>query len=122
MYEFDAFLNTINDQKQKEKLNTLLHWIDEQFPNLSRVVKWNQPMYTDHGTFILGFSVSKNHISVTPEKAGMEHFHDKIAQKGFVQSMMLFQIQNNQDIPFDLLKEMIEYNLAEKAETTSFWR
>lgn len=122
MYEFDAFLNTISDLHQKEKLIAILHWIDQQFPNLSRVVKWNQPMYTDHGTFILGFSVSKNHISVTPEKAGMEHFREKIAQKGFVQSMMLFQIQNNQDIPFDLLKEMIEYNLAEKAEITSFWR
>jgi uncharacterized protein YdhG (YjbR/CyaY superfamily) len=34
---------------------------------LKEEIKWNQPMFSDHGTFIIGFSIAKEHIAVAPE-------------------------------------------------------
>ena len=39
----------------------------EKFPQLKEENKWNQPMFNDHGTFIIGFSIAKGHIAVAPE-------------------------------------------------------
>lgn len=33
--------------------------ITETYPQLDTTVKWNQPMFTDHGTFIIAFSFAK---------------------------------------------------------------
>ncbi|MGC2952001.1 iron chaperone, partial [Enterococcus faecium] len=43
--------------------------ITETKPQLDTTVKWNQPMFTDHGTYIIAFSFAKNHFSIAPEKA-----------------------------------------------------
>jgi uncharacterized protein YdhG (YjbR/CyaY superfamily) len=31
-------------------------------------------MFTDHGIFIIGFSVAKHHLAVSPESTGINHF------------------------------------------------
>jgi hypothetical protein len=38
------------------------------------VWKWNQPMFTDHSTFIIGFCVLK----IAQELAGMELFNREV--------------------------------------------
>ena len=40
-------------------------------------------MFTDHDTFIIGFSVAKHHLAVAPEQAGIHHFVDEIEQAGY---------------------------------------
>jgi|LGVE01.1.fsa_nt_gb uncharacterized protein YdhG (YjbR/CyaY superfamily) len=52
----------------------ILSWVHEQFSELEMVVKWNQPMFLDYGTFIIAFSVAKGHFPLTPEAFGMEIF------------------------------------------------
>ncbi|MCQ4950818.1 hypothetical protein NE646_14380, partial [Bittarella massiliensis] len=42
------------------------------FPDLTPKIAWNQPMFTDHGTFIIGFSAAKAHLAVAPERAGIQ--------------------------------------------------
>lgn len=36
-------------------------------------------MFTDHCTFIIGFSIAKHHLAVAPEIAGINRFSDEIA-------------------------------------------
>ncbi len=45
-------------------------------------VAWNQPMFTNHGTFIIGFSISKHHLAIAPERVAINHFSDEIIQAG----------------------------------------
>ena len=40
-------------------------------------------MFTDHGTFIIGFSVSKKHLAVAPEKVTIAHVEDDIVKAGY---------------------------------------
>lgn len=108
--------------EQQAFLQRIFDWIDENFPELKQVFKWNQPMYTHADTFIIAFSLSKAHISVSPEQRGMEVFHDKIADAGYSQSKMLFRIKYTENVNYELLREIIEYNMKDKAGYTKFWR
>jgi len=122
METFDVFLNQIENNEHRAKLTEILNHIGERFPTLSRRIAWNQPMFTDHGTFIIAFSISKKHISVSPEKEGMAEFHDAIAKVGYEQSMMLFHIKWENPVDYALLDEIIRTNMLAKAECKTFWR
>jgi len=82
MQTFSDFLNTIDNIDHRNKLKEVLDWIKMTYPNLKEKVGWNQPMFTDHDTFIIAFSVSKNHFAVAPEKVTMEKFLKDIEASG----------------------------------------
>jgi uncharacterized protein len=70
-------------------------------------------MFTDHGTFIIGFSITKNHLAVAPESAGINHFSDEIVQAGYDHTKQLVRIPWNIPVDFSLLEKMIEFNILD---------
>ena len=64
METFADYLSGMEKEEHRMKLKEVLSWIKRGFPNLETRIAWNQPMFTDHGTFILGFSVSKQHFAL----------------------------------------------------------
>ncbi len=121
METFEEYFETI-DGEHGDKMRIVFDWIEKTYPNLVRRVAWNQPMYTDHGTFIIGFSQAKKHMSITPEGPVMPIFSDKIKAAGYEQTKMLFKIKWDQEVNYDLLAEMIEYNMEDKKDCETFWR
>ena len=77
-------------------------------------------MFTDHDTFIIGFSVAKLHLAVAPEREGINHFSDEIVQVGYDHTKQLMRIQWNSPVDFSLLEKMIEFNIFEKADCSNF--
>ncbi|WP_317765313.1 iron chaperone [Pediococcus ethanolidurans] len=71
MNTFAEFISAIEDPKHRARVEEVLTWVSETFPQLKTRIAWNQPMFTDHGTFIVGFSISKKHMAFTPEEAGI---------------------------------------------------
>lgn len=61
---FENYLNKIENKGQRQRVEEVLNWVKNKFPNLKTRIAWNQPMFTDHGTFIIGFSISKKHMAV----------------------------------------------------------
>ncbi|WP_241152406.1 iron chaperone [Vaginisenegalia massiliensis] len=120
--EFEEYLTKIDDIDQREYLTTVLTWIKNNFPQLTGVIKWNQPMFTDHGTYIIGFSLAKHHMSVAPELKTMAQFADQIAQAGYSSTKGLFRIRYDQALDYDLLAKLIEYNIEDKKDYDKFWR
>lgn len=55
MEVFADFLAGIDDPFHRERTEEVLTWITEKYPNLKKEIKWKQPMFTDHGTYIIGF-------------------------------------------------------------------
>lgn len=108
--------------EQQAFIQEIFDWISEKYPKLRQEVKWNQPMYTHEGTYIIAFSLSKAHMSVAPERKGMEVFSEKIEAAGYTQSKMLFRIKYAEKVNYELLSEIIEYNIKDKAGFTKFWR
>ncbi len=122
METFEEFLAEITNTEHRDKTKKVLDWVSTNYPNLVKRVAWNQPMFTDHGTFIIGFSVSKQHLAVTPEQAGIEHFTHEIKQVGYQHTKMIIRFPWDKVVDYELLKKMIDFNITDKANCSTFWR
>ncbi len=119
---FAEYLARIENPLHRARVEEVLSWIIRRFPNLMPKIAWNQPMFTDHGTFIIGFSVAKPHLAVAPERVGILRFSDEIVQAGYEHSKELIRIRWDNPVDFSLLEKIIAYNILDKAECTTFWQ
>jgi uncharacterized protein YdhG (YjbR/CyaY superfamily) len=122
MEAFAEFLTGIDDPIHRERTEEVLTWIKNKYPNLKTEIKWNQPMFTDHGTFIIGFSVSKKHLAAAPESVAITHVEDDIVKAGYDYTKELIRIPWKGPVDYSLLEKMIEFNIWDKAECSTFWR
>lgn len=118
----EPFLTKIENPNHRKRIEEILHWILEEYPNLKLEYKWSQPMFTHEGTFIIGFSIAKQHLSVAPEKITMDKFRNAIEEAGYTHSNQLFRIKFTDEVNYELLKEMIEFNIEDKRGYETFWR
>lgn len=116
MGEFKKYLMDIENHESKLRMEEILKWISEKYPNLVPKIAWNQPLFTDHGTFIIGFSISKNHIAVAPEKITLNRFTDDIRKSGYEFGKQIIKIKWNDPVDYSLLSRIIEFNISEKKE------
>ncbi|MEK4515428.1 iron chaperone [Paenibacillus sp. FSL H8-0122] len=119
---FAEYLAKIDNPVHQATVEEVLAWVLQEFPQLEPRIGWNQPMFTDHGTYIIGFSVAKGHMAVAPEKAGMDHFEEILKQGGVDHTKLLIRMKWTNPVDYGLLRQLIEYNIADKADCTSFWR
>ena len=122
MDTFAPFLAKVETPAHLARFTALFAWIAERYPNLTPALKWNQPMYTDHGTFIIGFSMAKHNIAVAPELHTMNRFAQDIAAAGYTSTKELIRIRWEQPVDYALLAKLIEFNMRDKAECRTFWR
>lgn len=122
MEALEEYLNQIENMEQRERMSEIVAWVSNKYPKLDLKIKWGTPMFTDHGTFIIAFSVTKKHINVAPEKIVINKFSDEIFKSGYTLSKELIQIPWSSPLDYELFARIIEYNILEKKEVTSFWR
>ena len=122
MEVFEEFLGEMEHPAHRERMEEILSWIQDTFPQLEPLIKWNQPMFADHGTFIIGFSVSKKHIAFSPESVVIEKFSDDIIQSEYEHTKEIVRIPWNKPVDYHLLKNIIAFNIEDKADYTDFWR
>jgi uncharacterized protein YdhG (YjbR/CyaY superfamily) len=122
MNTFGEYLDKIEDIEKKEKLKSILDKIEKDFPQLKKEIKWNQPMFTNHNTFIIAFSISKNHIAIAPESKALDKFREKINDVGYIATKEIFRIKWNQEVNYSLINEIIKYNINDKKDSQKFWR
>lgn len=120
--EFTEFLAAIENDEQRERLTQTLYWVAETFPQLEARFAWKQPMFTDHGTFIIGFSVAKAHFAIAPEDVTMEKFLPRFDELGYTYGKKMVRIRWDQETDFELLADMIQFNITDKANHQKFWR
>ena len=122
MEVFNEYLLRIENPDHRARMKEVLSWVSEQFLSLEPRIAWNQPMFTDHGTYIIGFSAARNHMAVAPERAGIERFSSDIVKAGYNHSKELVRIPWDSPVDFLLLERMITFNITDKAECSTFWR
>lgn len=119
---FAEYLAQIDNPGQRARMAEVLAWVAGKYPGLAPRIAWNQPMFTDHGTFIIGFSTARHNLAVAPEVAGVEHFADEIKKAGYSHTKGLVRIPWDLPVDWALLEKIIEFNIREKADYTAFWR
>ncbi|MGO1660791.1 MAG: iron chaperone [Canibacter sp.] len=96
METFADYLETIDDTDHRATLRDVIEQIQVDNSGLKLEIKWNQPMLTDHGTFIMGFSVAKKHFSIAPERLVLDEFRSQIDSAGYDLSKALMKVQWDQ--------------------------
>lgn len=122
MGNFQPFLDKIEELDKRERMKRILDHITERFPQLKQEIKWSQPMFSDHGTFIIGFSIAKHHIAVGPEAVALDYFNEDIKKAGYERTRQLFRIKWTDDIDFSLLERIVSFNIEDKKDVTTYWR
>ncbi len=120
MENFIEYIDAIENIEHREKFRNFLTWMIDTHPELETRFAWKQPMFTYNGTFIIGFSVAKNHFSVAPEI--LELFIDDVKASNYSFGKKLFQIKWNEEINYSLIDKIIKVNIEEKKDMTTFWR
>lgn len=120
--DIEQYLQTIEEEKHRICLQQIFDWMKEMFPSLEAKILWKQPMFVEHGTFIIGFSASQKHFSISPEAKGIEQFSKEIEKAGYTQSKNLFRIGWDAPINFCLLEKIIKFNRMDKKDYIDFWR
>ncbi|MBI9094609.1 MAG: iron chaperone [Sphaerochaeta sp.] len=122
MKVFEAFLATIEEQENRKRTEEVFAWVHETFPSLVPKIAWNQPMFTDHGTFIIAFSVAKHHLAVSPDVTGIKLFSEDIAKAGYTQTINLFRIKWDMAVDYALIERIIQFNIDDKKDCKTFWK
>jgi hypothetical protein len=78
-------------------------------------------MYTDHGTYIIGFSLSKKHLAVGLETFSIDALSQTIQDHGYEHLKMIVKFPWEKVFEYSLLKTIIEYNISVKQQTNTFW-
>lgn len=120
MNNFIEYLSTIDNPDHLAQITTVLEWVCENYPNLDTRVAWKQPMFTDHGTFIVGFSVAKKHFSIATENA-IDEFREDIKNAGYDSGKKFIKIPFDTEVNYDLLKKLIDWNIENKKDINTFW-
>lgn len=122
MDTFEDYFKKIENEERRNKLRDLFQWILTEFPDLDTRIAWNEPMFTHHGTFIIGFSSAQKHLSVSPEVACLKKFLPEIQEIGYSHTNNIFRIKWSEEINYSLIRTMISFNLEDKADYVKFWR
>ncbi len=122
MEVFAGYLDKIDNLDHRARMEGIFAWVMERFPQLTPKIAWNQPMFTDHGTFIIGFSIAKQHMAVAPEKAVITRFSEEIVEAGYQHTKEIIRIKWGSPVDFTLLEKMIAFNILDKADCSTFWR
>ena len=118
----DEFLAAIPDDDNRERMVDVVVWVGLTYPELELRIAWNQPMFTHHGTYIIGFSAASKHMAMAPERASMIRFEQVMRERGTDFGTMLAHQPWTKLFDYELLDAFIQHQLAEKQDITSFWR
>ena len=119
---FSDFLAKMEDHQRRARTGEVLRWVLETFPELEPRIAWNQPMFTHHGTFIIGFSAARGHLAAAPEREGIQRFSEEIRRAGYDHSKELVRFRWEQEMDYPLLERIIRFNMEDKAGCPYFWR
>lgn len=118
----DEFLATIPNDDNRARMVEVLNWVAEHYPELELRIAWNQPMFTHHGTYIIGFSAASKHMAMAPERATIIRFEPVMRERGTDFGKMFSRQPWNKPFDYELLDAFIQHQLTEKQDITSFWR
>jgi uncharacterized protein YdhG (YjbR/CyaY superfamily) len=110
MNEIDTYIETFPDEVQ-EHLIKIRQIIREAAPLVIEGIAYGMPSFKTMGHPLVYFAAFKNHIGFYATPSGHESFSKEL--KGYKQGKGSVQFPLNQPIPFDLIKQMVEFRVDE---------
>lgn len=122
LHPLEEFLDTIPEGSKRERMVEVLDWVKENYPQLGFRMGWSQPMFTNEGTFIVGFSAFQKHMNIGTEGAVVEHFEASMKERGIKHGKMTVPMPWSKPFNYELLGEFMDYQITAKEGVKTFWR
>ena len=97
-------------QQCQEKLHQLRAFIRNAVPEAEEVISYQMPAYKYHGMLVY-FAGYEKHIGFYPTGSGIKHFESMLSDYKFSKGTIQFKL--DQDLPFDLIEQIIAFRVAE---------
>ena len=94
----------------KEILTNIRKLIKENAPEASEKISYQMPTFFLNGNLI-HFAAFKNHIGLYPTPTGIDAFKEELSKYKGAKGSVQFPL--NQPIPYDLIKRIVRYRVAE---------
>ena len=101
----DQYIDTF-EGKTLEKLIELRTFLKKLIPEAEECISYNMPAYKLNGVLVY-FAGYKNHIGFYPTGDGIKHFEPKLSNFKYSTGAIQFPLDN--DFPWDLIREIVEY-------------
>jgi len=95
------------------RLSALRKCIQMAAPEAYEKISYQMPTFDLHGNLV-HFAAFKNHIGFYPGSSGVEAFRSKLTN--YKTSKGAIQFPNDQDIPFELVSEIVSFRVKENIE------
>jgi uncharacterized protein YdhG (YjbR/CyaY superfamily) len=110
----DGYINQF-EPEIRERLVKIRAIIRKAAPEAEETIAYQMPTYRSNGNLI-HFAAFKNHIGIYPTPSGIEEFKKELSEyKGAKGSI---QFPHQKPIPYDLIKKIVEYRVAENKDQT----
>ena len=93
----------------RTQLDALYRFLKNKLPLAEECISYNMPCFTIDGHAIFYFAAYKNHIGLYPTSKPIEVLKHKIHPLKYSKGAV--QVPLNQDLPFLLIEELIDYRL-----------
>lgn len=80
-------------------------------PDLKEKISWGMPTFYKNGN-IIHFAANKHHLGIYPGAEAMEAFKERLSE--YKSSKGAVQFPYKKPVPYELIKEMVLFNLAKK--------
>ena len=82
-------------------------------PGIKEGFSYKMPSYSFNKPLVY-FAGYKNHIGFYPTGTGIKHVETKLKTEGFTFSKGAIQFPHNEQIPFELIQELVQFKLNEQ--------
>ncbi|MFB6340485.1 iron chaperone [Saccharicrinis sp. FJH62] len=94
----------------QEKLQQLREIIKDVAPNATERISYQMPAFAQNGILVY-FAANKNHIGFYPTASGIKFAEPEL--KSFKYSKGAIQFPHDQDLPVDLIRNIVRFRLEE---------
>lgn len=100
----DEYLERV-DEPGKSIAQNFRRFLNEQLPDAQELISYGMPAFKTTEVLVY-FAVNKKHLGFYPTGKGIEAFAPKLIQMGLTFSKGAIQFPYEEEIPFDLVKEI----------------
>lgn len=115
------YFDKIENDDDRVKVTNLYNELLKINENLAPIYAWNNPMIKYNEAFNCGISIAKSHFTVAFDVEALEFFKERISENGYKLNAKTFTIKYNQDIDFNLLKDMVLFSIELRKDAKGFW-
>ena len=101
------------DGDVRARMEQLRELILARQPDITEKISWGMATFVLHGNLV-HFSGEKRHLGFHPAPSAIEAFSSSIAQLGLKYSKGTVQLPYDKPMPYDLLRDMVDFRVEEQ--------